>query len=478
MQNFIIFFFGFFLVSRFFSEILRVIPKWVDVFDMPIILLLLFFSFFRYPNLDIDQEEHRHFVRSVFALCIIIFVSSLVNLKELFEPAALLFAVGILSGPFLVIILNKFVDDVQLFPSQIYKLFVVLFFINIIIVSLIDIPRFQSTLDPDVFSGTFGLNAYQFSIFLIISGGLILGKFVEGKVGLVLLICSHVFIFFTFVLLQYRAALPFFISSYALMCITLFGRKILKSVVIGSVILLFFTSIIYLSIIPEEGRKVLKYDSWIYILQDPGKFLKYGKFQGYPQTAKLIKSSPVTALVGVGPGNFMSRAYNTFGEEYTAYKKSKKGVGNLIQKWFGLKGPRQTSVNKHYLGKIKGEVVLGTYQLSNPNSSYLAIIAEIGLVGGAIIFMLYLYVFRRSLKLIRIAKTHCTELLPFATALVGSISYLIQLAFLENYWEMTRATLPVWLLFWITSAGIFAKLHNKRAPEDTENADENMIIPR
>lgn len=482
IQRLVIYFFGFFLVSRFFSEVLLVLPKWVDIVDIPFIALLVLISFFKAPNNQIDLNEHKYFVRAVLFLISIMVISSLINYKDFFEPAAILFAIGFLEGPLLFICLNKIVENIELFVSRINKFLLFFFLINVAVVIFIDLPRFISTRNPDVMSGTYGLNAYQFSLILVVFGGLFLGIFELHRFSRIIIILSQVFIISTFLLLQFRAALPFLVLSYAVVLLALYGLKMIKSVVFGSIILMIAGSIFFY-VISKSGiyrvsnvtmfeyqiaknETMLKYDDWVDVLKNPISFLKYGKFKAYLQTAKMLTTSPITALLGVGPGNYLSRGFYTFSYEMVGFGRMKKGVQRVVNKFFGLSRPRFTSVSMRYIGPIRSGAILGTYQFSNPNSSILAPIAEIGLIGGGIIIATYIYLLIKSLELMRLAKKYVLDFLPIAAALVAGIVYLLGLAFLDNYWEVSRTTLPVWLLFWATNAGINLKL---QAMENSES---------
>lgn len=180
-------------------------------------------------------------------------------------------------------------------------------------------------------------------------------------------------------------------------------------------------------------------------------------------------------MAGVGPGNFVSRAYYTF--SYEMASSGSKGVGELVEDLFGLTGARFTKVSDHYLGQYRGQAVLGSYQLSNPNSSILAPIAEIGLLGGVIIIGMYVFLVIKSFKLLQQAKEFAREYLPLATALVAGSVYLFGLAFLDNYWETSRATLPVWLLFWATSAGVQVKRHEQETGELAAATAPSTLTP-
>lgn len=455
LQRMVIAFFAFFLTSRFFSEVLGILPKWVDILDLPFIVFLGVAGLLRYAHPEVDLRTHRFLVRAIFAVTLIILTSAFMNSRDLLAPAAVLFAIGFLQGPILFIALNKIVEDVGVLAHQVRQLFLVLLAINIAVVVFINVPQFIATQNPDVVSGTYGLNAYQFSTLLVICGGLLLGEEEFRKRGKLRLIMGQTAVLVIFYLLQYRAAVPIFLLAIIVMLGALYGKPVLKVLITSVFIIAISATTISYILLQAQDETNLKYGDWEKIVANPTAFLQYGKFQSYTQTLKLFDDRPVAALAGVGPGNYLSRAYYTFSYELAGSKG--KGVGDLIERLFGLSGPRFTKVSETYVGHFRSQAVLGSYQLSNPHSSFLAPVAEIGVLGGLIIIGIYLFMTIKSFKLLRQAKEIAPEFLPLATALVAGSVYLFGLAFLDNYWEMSRATLPVWLLFWGTSAGVQVK---------------------
>ncbi len=457
IQRLVIWFFAFFLTSRFFSEVLTILPKWVDVLNYPFIVILGLVGLFYPVHKDLDIDEHKLVFRCVLGFFTLTVLSAFVNINNLLLPAGVLFLVGFMEGPVLFLALDKIVSDIDVLAGNIRKLFMLLLVVNIIIVIFHNIPTFIITGNPDVVSGSYGLNAYQFTMLLVICGGLLMGDATIRKRSKVAFILGQGFIFMTFVIAQFRSGLPFFLLAYAFMILSLYGRKIARTFVLAGLLLGVAAMGISYVFTQAGTRGALGFEAWIDILADPLQFLGYGKFTAYPQTAKMMINDPAAILVGIGPGNYMSRASYTFSYELL---RSDKGVALLVGEFFGIHGARFTPEMDKYLPGGGMESVFGSRQLSSPFSSYLAPIGEIGLIGGAIIIGMYLYLIKKSLKLMRVAKESAPEYVPFAVALVGGTVYLFGLAFLDNYWEISRVTLPVWLLFWGTNAGLRTKLKN------------------
>lgn len=448
LPNVILYFFAFFLVSRLFSEVFHILPKAVDILDIPFILFLIFHAIFKRKYNKLHSKEHRFVVTSIIILILIICLSIIFNLDQIFPPAAFLFAYGFLAGPLLFICLNMVIDDKEKFSVRLNRLLRRIFILNVLVVIFIDVPLFISNGNPDVMSGTFGLNAYQFSGFLIIIGGYFLGETYIKQSRLLKILLPQIFIFFTFYLMSFRSAVPFFIISYVVLIVSLYGARIWRFLFAGSVIILISTFSLSLFFMKTEASdRYIKYDDWMEIIRRPSDFLHYGKFLAYPQTALMLTENPKLLFLGVGPGNFLSRAYYTFSFELGSAKRD-KGVGKIVMSLFNIWEPRFTAVSERYLSSTRTGAVLGTVQLSNPQSSYLAPGGEIGILGGLIIIIIYFYIVKRSYKLLIISKKKHIKFLPLACGLSIGAIYIFLLAFLDNYWEISRVTLPLWILFW------------------------------
>ena len=445
-NKFIIIFFYFFFISRFFSEKLKILPKYIDLINFPL-FFIIFFLFIVSINKKIELDEvYKKIFRFVVFFSATFLISIVFNSNRVLMESSLLFYIGFLEGPFLFLTLEKMVNDQENFIKNIDKIFLVLLLINLILIFTIDLPEFLLTGNPDVISGTYGYNTYQFSFLLMICGGYLLGYNYVKRYRASLVIISQVVILAVFYLSQFRAALPFFLTSYLLMLGFLYGKKLVYKLIPIVAIIIFITfSIIYFS---RTNDKIegLKFSDWYEILNNPMEFLTYGKFKIYNNVLDMWSDYPETSIIGTGPGNFMSRANYTFSYELNIQGK---GVSSFVKDFFGIKAPYFTNLHMKYIyNGIKVEPILGTYQLSNPYTSYLSSITEIGIFGGISIVLVYLFLALSSIRFLKIIRENNPNFIPLSVALIGATSYVFMLAFLENYWEMARITLPLWLLFW------------------------------
>ncbi|MFZ4589884.1 MAG: hypothetical protein ACOYN6_02730 [Ignavibacteria bacterium] len=360
-----------------------------------------------------------------------------------------------MEGPILFLTLNRLSKDSSLLIRKIDKLFLTVLIINLIIVFLLDLPEFLITGNPDVISGSYGNNTYQFSMLLLICGGYLLGYNYIKKYRTWIIIASQLLILMVFYLSQFRAGLPFFILGYIFMIFYIYGKRIVYKLIPIFLLAVIFSAVFSFFITKEKKLEDLKFDDWIDVVSEPARYLNYGKFKIYRNIPIMWADEPQIFLIGTGPGNFMSRANYAFSYELLNYKK---GVAIVMQDLLGISYPYFTDLhNKYIKNNIKPESVFGTWQFSNPYTSYLAAISEIGVIGGVSIIILYFFIILKSIEFFKIIKEKNKQYIPLGAALIGSTIYLFGLAFLDNYWEIARVTLPVWLLFWVVKSAAYSE---------------------
>ncbi|MCS7169730.1 MAG: hypothetical protein NZ949_03805, partial [Candidatus Kapabacteria bacterium] len=231
---------GFFMVSRFLTEKLRLLPKWVDVLDMPVALAIIVLGFLFRPAMGSETTvEDRRIARLCFLLLLATGISVLVNADRVFLPAVILFTMGFAGGPLLFLALGRWIMQPQGFALALRRMLVGLLVLNLFVVLVWDFPAFLAYADPDKLSGTFGNNAYQFSFFLAVAAGVLLGLGELRATPRLVVIGVQIALFVLFYLLQFRAGFPFFLIAYGVMMIALYGQRVLRGVVLSAVAVFF-----------------------------------------------------------------------------------------------------------------------------------------------------------------------------------------------------------------------------------------------
>ena len=447
MNWFVIFFFVVLLTSRFFSETLAVLPKAMDIVDLAVIPLLLVFSLLSSDNRGVDLGLHRRIFRLVCVFTLLWAISWAANLDRVIYPAAVLFLFGMLEGPLLFLALNRLIRNKRKFGLQMARIIGIMVLVEAAAVIFVNIPIFAATGNPDVISGTFGNNPYQFSAFLIVMGGFYLGRMRVSTKSIIYGVVIQIFIFGTFILLQWRTATPAFFASYLVLLGILYGRRILRLSLIVAVLAAIGY---YIFSFIQTSDLNLKYEDLAVIYENPTSLADIGKVLSYVNTVEMYSEEPTTILVGSGPGTYVSRANYIFSIEASAEKT--KGVSQIIRAVFGDE-PYSTEVSNRFIRPLYDmEARFGSMQSNNPASSVLAAGAETGIPGLVVIGMIYGAVLINAIRFLRYSLSILDrQLISLSSALVIGTVYLCIICLLDNYLEISRVTLPVWLLLWTVS---------------------------
>ena len=464
MNWLIIVFFTVLLTSRLFSETLALVPKTLDLIDLAVIPVLAVMSLGGGQSRGVDTELHGKILRLSVGFGVLSVLSTLINFDRIHWAPASYFLFSFLEGPVLYLALNRLVKHKHKFGVQIAKFLTVMLIVQAAAVIFINFPMFLATKNPDVMSGTFGQNSYQFSVLLIIMGGFFLGRMRAGKLNVTYGIGIQGLVFIAFLLLQFRAATPAFFASYLVLVGILYGKRILKLGLVSAMLALFgFLAFSYVSASDYD----LKFEDLLTLAQNPAMLSDFGKVLAYANTAAMYADHPVAVVLGTGPGTYVSRANYTFTVELMTTRV--RGVGAFIRETFGDHDFRSDVFRKYIEPLYSLGAVFGSVQANNPASSYLASAAETGLPGLVIIAGMYIIMLRRSIRSLRYANAHLDpEILPLASALAIGVIYLLVISVLDNYMEIARVTLTIWLLFWTVTT-----LVQNRREEEIQQAIEH-----
>lgn len=447
MNFFILGFIFLILVSRLFTETLSIAPKALDLIDLAVIpMLAILAAGGRSPH-GVDQSLHRKLLQPTVAFLLLCILSAAVNFERMNVGPTMLYIFGMLEGPLLFICMNKLINDKRMFGAQVAKFFNAIIIIEIVVVLLVSYPSMIVTGNPDYMSGTFGNNSYQFTALLILIGGYLIGKQYVNPRSMYYAIAIQFFVILTFLLLQYRTAVPAFFISYAILISILYGKRFARLAIVAvPIVIIVYAGFMLIS----QSTLDLKYDDLVELAKSPEVIRESGKFQAYERTIDMYAENPTAILFGCGPGTYVSRANYTFTQELKGSQS--KGVGPIVAKIFGDRD-YSSDVYLTYIQPLAAlETRYGSDQFNNPNSSILALAAETGLLGLALFVIIYTTLLKKSHRYLRYAIAKRDPLLmPLASALmIGSI-YLCLISPLDNYLEIARITLPIWLLFWTVS---------------------------
>ena len=447
------------VLVRFFTETLGVLPRILNFADIPIVLALSVAAGLSGKVAPSTDAFSRSLLPLGAGFLIIATAGILMNSARVELAPALVFVYGVLS-PLVVY------RSVQiLWPvgrSKVASRWLVgLGVIQLAVGYLVSLPRFLSIDDPDVISGTFGTNPYQFVFFMVLFVSLMAGvySFERGRTAArfapLMIGASLVLI----VLAQYRAFL--LTTGFALVMVAIVvsnapGRT--RGVVAASVAVMALMAALAFG---ADKFPILKLDRTLE--QNPTAVLEK-RYEVLTSVTELYGENPRYLLTGTGPGTFSSRGWQTFALSDSTSPSNVQG--SYAQQFTGGEVYR-TDVSDRYVQPLltSGNRVAfaGSTAASSPYSSYSSVAAEAGILGLLLLIGIYFGALRAVLRRVRNATRSARPNDPLpALLLFAGVGFfaLIQMALLENWLEVTRVTFVTWAVF-----AIAAKEFDARSPE-------------
>jgi transcriptional regulator with XRE-family HTH domain len=442
------------VLIRFFSEKLTLIPEFTTFVDIPILgILLLSMGIFR-PSTATEANHGRQYLGIGIVFFAWAALSLLINLERIAPGPSLLFIYGFLSPLFL------YGAFYHLWPAGnarwLTKFFVILVVIQLLIGFFYDFPRFLASGNPDVMSGTFGENGYQLTIFLVVMIGVVVGVATFDRRTLVArfatpLIGGMALLIF---LSQFRSLVPFMLVTLGIMTLVVGSGRIRGALVavVASGIVLFALQTV------ASQFTILRYDQGLGRLKsDPALFVN-ARLTMITDLANMYDEDPKRVIFGTGPGTYSSRGWRTFG----LAEKTRTDKTSTIAK--RINGGTYTSdvAEKYVVPRYRdpGGVIEGSRAATQPFSSFVALAAETGLVGFALLMLAYgkalTQGFRLSLGMVR-GRLRDDPVAPLMIGSMVAFLILIQAAVLENWLEVARMTFFAWGLLAISTKELHAR---------------------
>lgn len=431
-------------LTRLLSEKFGLLPGWTNFLDLPILVAFAIYVALatrRQPR----PKQDNGFAWLVAAFLFNFAISSFFNLERLHPGAMILFLIGFLE-PLAFMGLAYVLMPKQEIVGFLVKVLNFVGWIQLPVIAFVDLPRFLATRNPDFISGTFGENPYQLVFFLLSWNAIILStpgnpkKRTARAIGILLL---QGLILAIILLAQFRSIIPFALMTWGLTYLFV-NREISAGIVwsaLGTILFLGFFFVAN-SLFPE-----LKYDDLLELTSRTDEVEQSGKVQSIQNYGELIVTSPEVLIIGTGPATYASRGFRTF---------SVAGKGDVANELY-----REAFNTDYYVTDVAAKYVLPTAGLfafgaatsAVPWFTYLALPAELGLFGLFIVLMMYF-------KAMRICWLH--RFADYGLGILTSwvllaMALLLQMAFLENWLEVSRLTVPVWVVFGVVLGQSFAE---------------------
>jgi hypothetical protein len=427
---------------RLFSEDLRLVPRLAQYIDVPITVILGFCAI-----LSFVRRGHRpgspRFGVVLYVFFTLSLISALVNVSrsELLPVGMFIFD---FAAPLVFLVVTIHVRLKRKDIGYVVRVFFWLGVLQLAIGLVYDLPRFLATNNPDFVSGTFGQNAYQFTYFLglwllYVLGGVVLRPESRRRWQGVAIALATLAVFALFYAAQYRAMLIFF-TLILLVVLWVSPARVSSRVMLTMVISVI--SIVTLIVIGTAfpNLKLLRVFD---LFDDTTPILQSGKLQVVENVGSMYADLPQAGLIGSGPATFSSRAYVLFSNEP---RPGKEAVGVVA---IGLMGGHlySTDVASKYVATINAKPIQGGTTASSPLSSYTSLAAEVGIVGLFLYLSAYFLALRYSYRRLRASATADDRVgAQLAFACFGGLLLLLVQTFFDNWLEVTRVTIPLWIL--------------------------------
>jgi DNA-binding XRE family transcriptional regulator len=448
---------GVLVTIRFFTEVVPVLPRAVNFIDIPVFFALVFAAM----NVSAVGRGRTYVSLGTPALAFLALtaISAVLNAQRTVPAPTIVFLYGFLAP------IGVYAAAYRIWPPNsaraLSRVLIGLGILQLVVVALVDFRRFVSSGgDPDLISGTFGTNAYQLVFFLLVVAALLAGVFALEPMRRIsrfapLLVLA---IFGVILLAQYRALLATTVVTMVAVGILL-GHRLRGIVAVALAVVAFGVAFSYVaSSYPGLGLETtattLSQDPWTYVKE---------RYQATRPLRRLYGDQPTAIAYGSGPGTFSSRAFQTFAN--AASTSASNVQGGYAQKL--TSGVYETDVSSKYVRPQQrlGPVIEGSKALSSPYSSYLSLAAEVGIAGLALIAGMYLIMLGRSLRLAKLAIARATPGDPLpALVLATAIGFLtlLQMGFLENWFEVTRVTFIAWAMLGVVMKELDARSIQRR----------------
>jgi transcriptional regulator with XRE-family HTH domain len=438
------------VLIRFFTEIVPILPRAANFIDIPLFVILALAGLLRSRSFRGAGSAYIGFAVPVFLFLALCAFAVTLNPSRVEPGPVLVFLYGFLAP------IGVYAAAYRLWPAgnalRLSRLLVALAAVELLVVFLIDLPRFISSSNPDVVSGTFGTNAYQLVFFLLVVTGLIAGIFTleKGRLAARFAPLFFVLLLGTILLAQYRALLV--TTGFTVILIAALLRSSVRGVLSAALVGL---SLVFTFSYVASHFPILRFSSTLSTLKTSPGFYASKRLHAATAVGNLYSDNPRFMITGTGPGTFSSRAWGTFA---FATSRSRSNVqGRYVAALTGAK-TYQTDVSDKYVLPTYGTTVIqGSTAVTSPFASYLSLLAEVGLPGFLLLVGMYFWATARALKLTAksLRRRAPRDPLP-ALLLACSVAFtvLLQMALFDNWLEVTRLTFLSWMLLAVCSKEI------------------------
>lgn len=444
---------GLFITVRFFTERFDVLPRFLNAVDLVFVPLLLVTFVGR---VFLDRREARLIrgarLLALTALFVVVcIVSATVNVEVHWLGLAL-FVFGLLTPIMLLLVLINLNPSPRFIPRMI-GLLNWLFLINLV-VGLVDAYLGYAPDAGDFMLGTFGYNQNQFSFFMAYMLGLFIARWVDrGLTWFELLLFAVGTI--EFVLGRFQTLWLVFPTAAVLSLLArgIFPRRGWQ--IASLAVLLLAASYLVSEMVHSFALGEL-------VDQAQNEFDQLGKVELVRNVPEVWGSSVWASWIGVGPGTFNSRAFRSIAD--VPYAGGDAAAVSDVAAAVLAPFYHSTLADRYIIPYFaRGKTRLTGSNTDGPFTSFVSIPVEAGLLGAGALFGIYALQLGGLLRALRGRGPQS----PLALWAMIVMLMLLGIAVLDNYLEVTRYSILVWLAvgLWDVSARQRAAEHTSFAPE-------------
>jgi len=427
-----------FLVTiRVFTESVAFLPRFFNFIDGVIVFLLLALAHIVY------KRRHHTIPRSIILLVgafILTFVLSVVgNLDRVKLIPTIVFLILYFQPIVWYFCVVRAGTDYR----RLLTISTVLFFVQVFLGLLVQVPQAIARKNPDLVSGTFGTNNSQMFFFVGLVMAFVISEISQGFFSL-RKIATLFLGFLLSVFASFRAGLVIF-SACLLLMMNWRTKAFAYLATLGLTIFIILS--FFGSLGSYENYQDLIDSSWGKMLHNVQMLPKVRMMTEYPQ---VVGERPTMVLFGLGPATFMSRAYVQFVNvpqrsdapqvDVTRGSVTRSQPDELSRKYF---------MNLSYIALFANGFAIPSASAIGPRSSYYSILYEL----GPLALVVYLSLYGAQWKMLKAVRSTSDDHLMKSFVFSAQVAtlFLLGLAFFDDWFSITRTTTLLWTMFGVVT---------------------------
>lgn len=478
------------VLMRAFTNGLSILPKFLNVIDIPIVGLL-FLVFLARRGEGNPPEWSTKISRRLFWFGVVLLLGTLLNPEYLFPKANISQWIMLLEPLMLFVALINLPfseDQIATYVRLLKRLFVLQAVLGVLQLG----QRLSTGGSSEMVHGTFPGNAEQYAAFMMLAVFYLIGMaivyperkkkyFIIALLVLLLIIsidnkASWLGVVFSLSLLLWR------LEVVKLGALRVVGPVVVIAMVAGAIAFLALRT---------SGTATSKFEK-LFIAYETGNTFNLGKIKAYVDIARSHFTNPHMLLVGAGPSNFYSRASRQF---YLSPKALSAMYSNpdelapeagepVIRGGAPASGSVALSVETripYYFQFYGGRHLIysvGTIQVDQPFSPYAGLLGETGLIGTVLYLSIYLLVFGKLWGWLPLFRED-PNIFPLMAASCGLMLYLAANSVYGPFLETTRYTTILWSMIGLVT--VYVRQREEQplfADQEQEEEEEDFEVLR